>query len=757
MQKEKPKFSVVCIAKNEAKTIPKMMASLKDFMDRGGEVVLCDTGSTDGTPEIARSLGCTVTEVGEKFIKVLDEETAHKLNERFVVDGEEPIVKVGNRLFDFASARNYATSLAVNDMICTLDCDEAYSVFDIDKLNSLIDEGYQQFEYQFVYAHDFRGRPAVQFVQSKFFDRRVVKWTGVVHEVLSGNAKIGHLGTDIIFLEHWQQPQGEHRSNYLVGLALDCYENQDKDRQSHYLARELMWTGRPKSAIKEFERHIAMMGWPAERAQSMIFMGDCYGMLNKPDQQVKWYSLAFMTDPNRREALIKLAYFYKKNNIPKAVIVFAEGALQIPWTDYYANDKAMYENIPHELLYWAYGWVGDIAKAKEHIMKALWWQPFHPQYINDTKFYFEYPDPKVEGWMTFEEMTYLYEMAKSHKCIGELGSWKGRSTNALATACKGVVYAIDTWEGSKELRDDTNWMAKREDIFATFTENTKQFTNIITNRKKGMEACHDYEDKSFDAVFIDAGHTYEEVKEDIDAWLPKAKMLLCGHDYQQDFWMGVVKAVDEKFGKPDEVHGSIWVKYLVPKVTFIIPTLGRPEGLKRCLDSIEGLNYPKAMIETIIIDGEGTVPQKMARGLWQSKGEYIVFASNDVEFTPDSLYNAIDLARKGYDLVAFNTGDISPDEGNICEHFMIKKDFVSRIGGEIFDTEFHHIGCDNLLWAKAKKLNQATRCQEAIVYHYHWSKVGTQPNDEVYAKGWSHVQEDRALLAKKLQELYENN
>ena len=63
-----PNFSIALIAKNESKTLPRLMESLKDFQSRGGEVILLDTGSNDGTPELARSLGCKVTEVGEKYV-----------------------------------------------------------------------------------------------------------------------------------------------------------------------------------------------------------------------------------------------------------------------------------------------------------------------------------------------------------------------------------------------------------------------------------------------------------------------------------------------------------------------------------------------------------------------------------------------------------------------------------------------------------------------------------------------------------------
>ena len=39
--------------------------------------------------------------------------------------------------------------------------------------------------------------------------------------------------------------------------------------------------------------------------------------------------------------------------------------------------------------------------------------------------------------------------------------------------------------------------------------------------------------------------------------IPKAKKIICGHDYSP-VWKDVMRAVDEKFGKPDGVAGSIW-------------------------------------------------------------------------------------------------------------------------------------------------------------------------------------------------------
>jgi len=62
-------------------------------------------------------------------------------------------------------------------------------------------------------------------------------------------------------------------------------------------------------------------------------------------------------------------------------------------------------------------------------------------------------------------------------------------------------------------------------------------------------------------VFIDAGHTHDEVVADIRAWKNKAKVLLCGHDYS-DVWKDVKRAVDEEIGELDGVADTIWYKWI---------------------------------------------------------------------------------------------------------------------------------------------------------------------------------------------------
>lgn len=191
------------------------------------------------------------------------------------------------------------------------------------------------------------------------------------------------------------------------------------------------------------------------------------------------------------------------------------------------------------------------------------------------------------------------------------------------------------------------------------------------------------------------------------------------------------------------------------KISFLIPTLGRPEGLKRCLESIKKLNYPQELIEVLVVEDEPRqgVPKRVKELALRATGDWMVYASNDTEFTPDSLTTAINEGDTGF--VAFNTDIARPDEGTICEHFMIRRDLVERLNYEIFDCDFYHQGCDNYLWEQMKKWGVAKHSNDAKVIHYHFSRGAEF--DPVYQLTWgdkTKIQHDRDLLKKKLEKLY---
>lgn len=159
----------------------------------------------------------------------------------------------------------------------------------------------------------------------------------------------------------------------------------------------------------------------------------------------------------------------------------------------------------------------------------------------------------IDGWMGYEELQWLYNTAGCMETIVEIGSWKGRSTHALLSGCEGTVWAVDHFKGSNG-REFLLAEAKEKDIHKIFLGNVGHFKNLKVLKMNSLKASEQFEDGSVDMVFIDGDHAYEAVKADIKAWFPKARKLICGHDYP---FRGVRKAVHEIFHTV-RVKDNIW-------------------------------------------------------------------------------------------------------------------------------------------------------------------------------------------------------
>lgn len=172
----------------------------------------------------------------------------------------------------------------------------------------------------------------------------------------------------------------------------------------------------------------------------------------------------------------------------------------------------------------------------------------------------------VEGWLTEAEAQYLADTASKCLTAVEVGSWKGRSTCAIASGVRMFVYAVDTWRGSQEHQAELR--AKDEDwLLREFLTNIKPLSTKITHKRMMSKTAAWYftdgyfQGGKFDMIFIDASHDYESVKADILAWTPLLAPggILCGHDYDPPHWMGVKRAVDECVPKFRIVPGTtIW-------------------------------------------------------------------------------------------------------------------------------------------------------------------------------------------------------
>lgn len=141
------------------------------------------------------------------------------------------------------------------------------------------------------------------------------------------------------------------------------------------------------------------------------------------------------------------------------------------------------------------------------------------------------------------------DLALLFKGVGvEVGVERGHySKEIVKTATK--LYCVDAWEAYKGYREHVS--QDKLDSFFLETQERLKGHNVEFIRKYSLDAVNDFQDESLDFVYIDANHSYENVKKDIEAWSKKVKKggIVAGHDYikrkGQDHLFGVVPAVNE--------------------------------------------------------------------------------------------------------------------------------------------------------------------------------------------------------------------
>ncbi len=147
--------------------------------------------------------------------------------------------------------------------------------------------------------------------------------------------------------------------------------------------------------------------------------------------------------------------------------------------------------------------------------------------------------------------------------MAEVGVHMGEATRMFLDALvPNKFYAIDIWQGGYD-PNDTLSNQYTENYEALFDE-AIQDAVVKKFKMSSLKAATHLENRSLDFVYIDACHTYEAVKHDILAFLPKIKPggWIGGHDYSDPNFPGVKQAVDEEFGKPQQIFadGSWLVK-----------------------------------------------------------------------------------------------------------------------------------------------------------------------------------------------------
>ena len=148
----------------------------------------------------------------------------------------------------------------------------------------------------------------------------------------------------------------------------------------------------------------------------------------------------------------------------------------------------------------------------------------------------------LEGWGAFE-MFYqeVYNQSQDGYRFLEIGTWLGRSAANMAEIIKAGnkkihFYVIDNFEGSNGEDTYKEFLGKHGgSSYIPFLKNMIKcdtLESMIPIVGKSAIMADLFEDNFFNFIFIDASHTYEDVKLDVEKWYPKVKSggLISGHD-----------------------------------------------------------------------------------------------------------------------------------------------------------------------------------------------------------------------------------
>jgi glycosyltransferase involved in cell wall biosynthesis len=262
------RISVCMIARNEEKLIAQALESVKD----ADEIIVCDTGSTDSTVEIAR-----------------------RFTDKVFTDFAW--------CDDFAKARNHAADKAAGDWILSVDADH--------QILSSMDEVREQ-----AAAAQRAGYSVASVAHEDSTHRRSIlwrntgkiTWEGRYHENLND---IRAYDTTLRRRVGWSE---NHERDPDRALRILLADNSNSARRAFYLGRENWERRNYVMALHWFGKYVPMSKWFPEKSNALYCMARCHWELGEHDAAHSCCLRAIDINANYTDALLMMAQMSKGHN-----------------------------------------------------------------------------------------------------------------------------------------------------------------------------------------------------------------------------------------------------------------------------------------------------------------------------------------------------------------------------------------------------------------------------------------------------------
>lgn len=348
------KIALNLITRNEEANIASAISSVLPEVDA---VYVVDTGSTDKTVEIARSLGATVIEAGEQFTHTA---TAEQVKWAKDYLGPNTLLTKGDRLFRFHEARNFVIAQTPREYewIFWMDADD--TLIGKDKLRQAVEAAEEQQATQvffdYLYLNEFNPDGSIKKVLIEHLRERLFKndgtysWTAGIHETLIQQKADKKISLPDIKVVH--HAEGEHLTTSIDrnirNLEYGIWETKAEDpRPIYYLAKAYFDLG-DREHLLDAERLITKAylkgsGWAEERGQAWEYVSWIRQKLNDPDNAILASLNSFKEFPQNPSNFITLAKAHlMKNDFDKALFWVKQSAhVEEPETTLVKNPTEM--------------------------------------------------------------------------------------------------------------------------------------------------------------------------------------------------------------------------------------------------------------------------------------------------------------------------------------------------------------------------------------------------------------------------------
>lgn len=319
-------LSLCMIVKDEELALPRVLNVAHVFAD---EIIIVDTGSTDKTAELALNADCKV----------------------YPFEWTD----------DFASARNYAFSLAKSDYVMWLDADDVITEERARKLASLK----RNLTADVVMLPYYMGEPpSLVFWRERILKRNMgFVFKGRIHEAIEVRGNIIYENIPVV---HNKLKGSDPKRNLRIFEKM-LKENGDfSGREAFYYGSELYYNGFNDKAEFWLNKSLRDVGTSADKGQASLFITNIKTSLSeKKETLIKGLSYAFAPD-----LLCPLGdIFLSENNLKAAKACYLTALVADEHITFSSPELSYY--MPHIRLCYCYWHLGDKTKAKFHNNMAL--------------------------------------------------------------------------------------------------------------------------------------------------------------------------------------------------------------------------------------------------------------------------------------------------------------------------------------------------------------------------------------------------